>query len=394
MDLQRKKDYLIFAGVFAIFIMMLPKVCAQTSSSVEVSADQASSMVEKLVTYSKDFLGCPYKSGSTGPATFDCSGFVYSMFRESIGIQLPRKSSSMYAKAKKIADNEIQKGDLLFFVTTSSGNISHVGIYLEDGKFIHSASDGPETGVIISTIKSGYWKTHYNSAGRIINVSAESKTAKDKSDSKNAKQSAEAEKVIEEEVVIEEDFIGNEDGKKDSKTESEAKKNDHPFLSKLVLDGTLALDWNFFDADSFKLCFRGFDTMVHAMYDGDMKPGLGTYIRYDRGTGVVQLPIVLTYTINEYARFFLGPVITLGSPHLPGDSDYDIKASGFPGILGICFNTPSIDAGKVKLSFCQDIHYTVYNTTEKAALSPYKSFASGLVLSTGIRVTLPMSNVL
>ena len=75
MNLQRKKDYLVFAGVFAIFIMMLPKVCAEPSSSVEVSADKASSLTEKLVTYSKEFLGCPYKSGSTGPATFDCSSF-------------------------------------------------------------------------------------------------------------------------------------------------------------------------------------------------------------------------------------------------------------------------------------------------------------------------------
>lgn len=134
--------------------------------------------------------------------------------------------------------------------------------------------------------------------------------------------------------------------------------------------------------------------MAHAMYDGDMKPGLGTYIRYDRGTGVVQLPIVLTYSLSEYIRLFIGPVITFGKPNLPGDSDQEIKASFFPGILGVCFNTPSIEAGKFKISFTQDIHYTVYNTTDKAALSPYKSLASGLVLSSGIRVTLPMSNVL
>ena len=385
MNLQRKKDYFVFAGVFAIFIMMLPKVCAEPSSSVEVSADKASSLTEKLVTYSKEFLGCPYKSGSTGPATIDCSGYVYSMFRESIGVQLPRKSSAMYARAKKIEDSEIRAGDLLFFTTTSSGAISHVGIYLEDGKFIHSASDGPETGVIISTVKSGYWKTHYTSAGRIINISEDGR----KNDDKGEEKADEAKKTAEE-PVIEELYVEKAGGE----AENASKKNDHPFLSKLVLDGSVSLDWNFFDADSFKLCFRGFDTMAHAMYDGDMKPGLGTYIRYDRGTGVVQLPIVLTYSLSEYIRLFIGPVITFGKPNLPGDSDQDIKASFFPGILGVCFNTPSIEAGKFKISFTQDIHYTVYNTTDKAALSPYKSLVSGLVLSSGIRVTLPMSNVL
>ena len=381
MNLQRKKDYF----VFAIFIMMLPKVCAEPSSSVEVSADKASSLTEKLVTYSKEFLGCPYKSGSTGPATFDCSGYVYSMFRESIGVQLPRKSSAMHARAKKIKDSEIRAGDLLFFTTTSSGAISHVGIYLEDGKFIHSASDGPETGVIISTIKSGYWKTHYNSAGRIINISEDGRKNADKGKEKADEAKKKAEEPVIEELYVEKD---------DDEAENASKKNGHPFLSKLVLDGSVSLDWNFFDADSFKLCFRGFDTMAHAMYDGDMKPGLGTYIRYDRGTGVVQLPIVLTYSLSEYIRLFIGPVITIGKPALPGDSDQDIKASFFPGILGVCFNTPSIEAGKFKISFTQDIHYTVYNTTDKAALSPYKSLVSGLVLSSGIRVTLPMSNVL
>lgn len=164
MTIQRKKEYIIFIGICILFFLMLPKVCAQNS----ISPEKAAEMREKLITYSKEHLGCPYRSGSNGPATFDCSGFVFSMYRESTGIQLPRTSSAIYSKAKKIEKKDLEKGDLVFFKTTSSGKISHVGIYIEDDKFIHSASDGPETGVIISKLNSGYWKKTYFASGRYL----------------------------------------------------------------------------------------------------------------------------------------------------------------------------------------------------------------------------------
>jgi len=401
MNSQRKNDYSVFVIAFLAFLLMMPKLCAQSASTVEVSKSDASFMAEKVVTYSKGFLGKPYRSGGVGPDSFDCSGYVFTMFRESVGIQLPRQASAMYQKSKKIEDSEIRQGDLLFFKTTSSGNISHVGIYIDGGKFIHSASDGPETGVIISTIKSGYWKTHYTCAGRIINSTDDSKNKKNTAsadepkNSANSSNSANSTKKEEltkvnsegEEICTEEEY------NPDSKV-AVAKKKENTFLKSLVFDGSLAVNWNLFDADSFRLCFRGIDTMVHAMYDGDMKPGLGMYIRYDNGIGALQIPIVLSYTLSEYVRLFIGPVITIGKPTLPGDSGYKLKASAFPGILGIAFSTPSIEAGKFKFSFVQDIHYTVFNDSDKSALTPYKSFISGLVLSTGIRVTLPMSNLI
>ena len=163
--------------------MMLPKVCAQVSSQTIVSAEKSAEMRTKLIDYSKEFLGCPYKSGSTGPATFDCSGYVFSMYRESIGIQLPRKSSAIHNRATKIEENEREAGDLVFFKTTSSGAVSHVGIYLGNNEFIHCASDGPETGIIISKLDSGYWNKHYFSSGRII-PSAEPKEEKNTENAK------------------------------------------------------------------------------------------------------------------------------------------------------------------------------------------------------------------
>ena len=135
--------------------------------------------------------------------------------------------------------------------------------------------------------------------------------------------------------------------------------------------------------------------MLHARYAGkNLQPGLGTYFRYDAGTGNFQFPIVLSLTLNEFFRVFAGPVISIKKPHLPGDSDRDIKNSFFPGILGVCLSTPSFKIGKTAVSIVQDIHYTVFNDTDNSALSFTKSVPTGLVLATGVRVTLPLKSVL
>ena len=134
--------------------------------------------------------------------------------------------------------------------------------------------------------------------------------------------------------------------------------------------------------------------MIHARYAGKtIQPGVGTYIRFDAGTGNFQLPLVVSLTFNEYVRIFAGPVFALGNASLPGDSDRKIENSFFPGILGLCFSTPSLKIGKTFLSLVQDIHYTVFNDTDGSALPLSKSIPSGLVLSTGLRVTLPLKGV-
>lgn len=115
------------------------------------------------------YLKTPYKYAGTTSNGMDCSGLVYKTALEALNISLPRSSSGIAKFAKRIKDSEIQQGDLLFFVTTSNKNkISHVAIYIGSGEFIHSASHGPKTGVIISSLNEKYWKSCYRFAGRII----------------------------------------------------------------------------------------------------------------------------------------------------------------------------------------------------------------------------------
>jgi len=373
----RKAVFYTFA--FFLFVLIVPKLCAQ--NEIKMSTGEAAISRQKLVDYSKQFIGKPYASGGIGPNSFDCSGLIFTVSRESIGVQLPRTTKAIYNFCTDVSDKEREAGDLVFFKTTSSGQISHVGLYIGSSQFIHAASDGPNTGVIISSLKEGYWKSHYFCTRRYLPASNSELLV----DSRKSMSSSSSEVAA----------VSSESTKTSSSSNKFVRASNDSFLDSLILDASLSIDWSMVTPDYFRLNCRGFDTMIHARYAGEtLQPGLGTYIRYDAGTGNVQLPIVLSLTLNEFVRVFAGPVISLGSPHLPGDSDYKIKNSFFPGIIGACFSTPSFQVGKTFVSFIQDIHYTVFNDTDGGAMSVSKSIPTGLVFATGFRVTLPLKNIL
>ena len=397
-----KKMPVFLIGAFFLLILV-PQLCAQSRASV--SPEEAAALRAKFIDYSKLFIGSPYLSGGIGPDAFDCSGLVFTCSREAIGVQLPRKTSAMLSFCTEIADDEREAGDLLFFKTTSSGEVSHVGIYIGNGQFIHAASDGPNTGVIISSLRENYWKTHYFTSGRFLPSGA---SAQDKAPTAEAARADDGATAGGASAAGDGSAVGVADaaGVAAATTAASAEGGGanagagsaaarHPFLSAVILDGSLFVDWNFFTAKNFRLNFRGASTMLHARYAGkNLQPGVGTMFRYDSGTGVFQMPVVASLSFGDYVRIFAGPVISVGSPTMPGDSGTDIKASFFPGIMGICWQTPALAVGKTALSFTQDIHYTVFNRTDGSALSPIDSVASGLVFSSGLRVTLPLRNVL
>ena len=74
--------------------------------------------------------------------SFDCSGLIFTVSREAIGVQLPRTTRALFNFCKDVDDKEREAGDLVFFKTTSSGEVSHVGLYIGSNQFIHAASDG------------------------------------------------------------------------------------------------------------------------------------------------------------------------------------------------------------------------------------------------------------
>ena len=123
----------------------------------------------KIEQSAKRFLGYRYVWGATGPNKFDCSGFTQKVFKI-VGINLPRVSREQAKVGKYVPFNALKKGDIVFFDTTKhrkTGRVTHVGIYLEDGKFIHASSGGKR--VMISSFKRRtFYKNRFLWGRRII----------------------------------------------------------------------------------------------------------------------------------------------------------------------------------------------------------------------------------
>ena len=110
----------------------------------------------------------PYRYGGKDRRGLDCSGLVFVSFLDALGISVPRNAESLYSWVERIPIDNAQPGDLVFFRTTGGSRISHVGILTGEGRFIHSASSGPKTGVIYSRLDDKYWARTYAGAGRIF----------------------------------------------------------------------------------------------------------------------------------------------------------------------------------------------------------------------------------
>jgi len=121
-----------------------------------------------LETNAKKFLGLKYVWGATGPNNFDCSGFTQKVYKIT-GIKIPRNSRAQAKIGKYIKYEELQKGDMVFFDTNrkKTGRVNHVGIYLEDGKFIH-ASSGNKKVVITNFDEKRYYRSRFLWGRRVI----------------------------------------------------------------------------------------------------------------------------------------------------------------------------------------------------------------------------------
>ena len=365
------------------FCVCCVKLCAEDTSPAE-----AQLMREKFVAEAKKYVGSPYVLGAVGPDSFDCSGLVYFTAREAIKKQLPRTAKAIYNYCRIVPDKDKEIGDLLFFKTNNTAPITHVGIYIGNNQFISAISDGPNTGVIISSLKQDYWKPRYVACGQFI-ASGKSKAS-----------SADSDDFVEEDF-LEDGAAASEKGKAGGTNSgnninfkgSSFYNPEATGLNALVTDASLFCDWSLISPSSFMFQFRGIDLHTNIRYTKwILEPGIGLGFRFNIGMGVFQIPILFTATVNDYFRFYAGPVISFGNARML-ESGEEAKPSIFPGIIGVSFATPSLEIGKARAQLVQDISYTVFNKPDNSALSFTNSISAGLVLFTGIRVTLGLGSL-
>lgn len=367
-----------------VFCLCCVKLCAEDTSPAEAQV-----MREKFVTESKKYVGSPYVLGAVGPDKFDCSGLVYYCARESIQKQLPRTAKALYNYCRIVPDKDKEIGDLLFFKTNNTAPITHVGIYIGNNQFISAISDGPNTGVIISSLKQDYWRPKYVACGQFLPSGRKSAAADD----------------FEEEEFLDDDSNtagrsrsggstgGSTGGSNVNFKGSSFYDPEAEGLDVLAADASLFCDWSLISPNSFMFQWRGIDLHTNVRYTKwPLEPGFGIGLRFNYGMGVFQIPLMISATINDYFRFYAGPVITFGHPRMMVTGE-EAKGSFFPGIIGVSLATPSLTIGKVKGQVVQDISYTIFNNPDNAALSFTNSISSGLVFFTGIRVTLGVGSL-
>ena len=158
---------LLLLGLFALL-----SACASDGPREESSSSAAdvyfSPVAEDVLIRAIGLVGTPYRYGGNTPISgFDCSGLIGYVYRDAAGITLPRSTREMSGmRAPAIPRNALQPGDLLFFATAGGRAVSHAGIYVGEGRFVHAPSSGGT--VRLDALSSAYWAKSYLNAKRVL----------------------------------------------------------------------------------------------------------------------------------------------------------------------------------------------------------------------------------
>lgn len=146
--------------------LLLTLALAACASAPATRHSASDSQMNDLVMYAMSLTDTEYRyGGNSASSGFDCSGYVGHVYREVLGIALPRTASDISRAGAPVRRDELRPGDLVFY-NTLGRSYSHVGIYIGDGKFVHS----PRTGERVRTeqMQMNYWQTRYDGARRIV----------------------------------------------------------------------------------------------------------------------------------------------------------------------------------------------------------------------------------
>jgi len=135
---------------------------------ISAPSDYSSPAAEDVLFRALGLVGTPYRwGGNTPDSGFDCSGLIAFVYRDAAGISLPRSTREMVTmRAPNVDRQALQSGDLIFFATSGGSQVSHAGIYVGEGRFVHAPATGGT--VRLDYLDKPYWQKAYLSAKRIV----------------------------------------------------------------------------------------------------------------------------------------------------------------------------------------------------------------------------------
>lgn len=359
---------------FCLLIFLLFEVPFFSASNKNtMSTAEAQVKREQFLAEIKNQIGKRFEKNCTGPDSYDNVGLVCGVAKSSLDIKLPGNVKSIYNEVKIVSDEKKEPGDLLFF-KSQNGVISEIGVFIGNDDFVSAVETDENDGVQILSLSDANWKKKYVAVGQFL-------------------PSGKAEVVKSEETKTENKKSENKktENKKEVKSSGDKKQPESFSKNDLAADFSVFFDWSLLSPRQFVFRFRGIDALLNVNYTGFvLEPGLGIAFRYNFGLDTIQIPLTVSMKINDYIRAYAGPVFTCKSVSLI-DTDKEIKASIFPGVVGISFISPSYKIGDFEIKGVQDISYTVYNNLDGASLSFKESMAAGLVMYTGVRIACPLS---
>ena len=136
------------------------------TKGVVENSTSSTNKVQAVLDLAEKQLGKPYVWGAEGPNSFDCSGLIYYVYKNAAGITLPRTSAAQYSAGVAVSKSNLKAGDLIFSSTDGTGNITHVAIYVGNGKMIHAPRSGKNVEKV--NMNTNYWNKAYVGARRVL----------------------------------------------------------------------------------------------------------------------------------------------------------------------------------------------------------------------------------
>jgi probable lipoprotein NlpC len=361
------------SGLFAAPLESGYSLAPRSSASAEEKNQAYMNARNRVIEAAKKYEGVPYRFGGMTASGLDCSGFIVLSFRDALGVTPPRSASGLFTWSVRISPDKIQPGDLVFFRTDSSRNITHVGLYVGNRRFIHSASAGTKTGVIFSSLDEQYYARTFAGAGRVFPEAPSGFNSDNNSFFANDNSARPVNSV--------ERSVNRPPGRPPVGEDS--------MYGKMFAGVGIAPIWNGFIQGGELV--RGFSAQFCVYVDTNsfgsrMVFGFELRPEYDGASEIFRLPITLSFGPSEKLRVFVGPVYSFGNATVYTDNGKRSYSGGLAWFGTI---------GGTAAPFVFDSHVGDFSPFVELAWQSYESknnnfdfiadFSAGFRFSTGIR---------